>query len=153
MQLGTIISEVKFPSSLFKGQKITGTITLKNPLNEDNVVLLCEITTWDGNYYAAMAYANVGQSHTYNFPTDFQMRIPESAPDPTMPAKDIALTLTATAVGTETATLTETTTITIKLNALQKTVLGVPVWTWLTLAGAIIASTSIFVVKKKKLKK
>jgi hypothetical protein len=149
MQLGTIISEVKFPSSLFKGQKITGTITLKNPLNEDNVALDCEITTWDGNYYAAMAYANIGESHTFNFPTDFTSRIPQNAPDPTMPAKDVTLKLEATAIGA-TTWQSETATITIKLNALQKTVLGIPVWTWLTLTGAIIVGTSVFIVKKKK---
>jgi len=152
-RLGEVIAEINFPSSLWKGDKITGTITLKNPFNEDNVSLICEVTTtWNGNYYACMAYVNAGQSHTFSFPTDFQMRIPEGAPDPVMPDKDATLEINATALGYLKET-SEKATVTIKLSILRKTILGVPLWGWIALSSVIaVAGTSLYIVKKKKFK-
>jgi hypothetical protein len=152
-KLGEVIAEIKFPSSLYKGDKITGTITLKNPFNENNVLLLCEVTTWDGNYYACYVYVNAGESHTFNFPSDFQARIPDNAPDPVMPNQDATLTINALALGTPPNEISETATVTIKLSLAQMKVLGIPLWGWIALSAAIaVAGTSLYIVKKKKFK-
>jgi hypothetical protein len=149
-KLGEVITEIKFPSSLAKGEKITGTITLKNPYNENNVELLCEVTTWDGNYYARFVYVNAGQTHTFNFPSDFTLRIPENAPDPVMPDKDATLTINGTAIATTTQ-MTETATVTIKLSMLKEQVLGIPLSKWIVLTIGVAAAivVGVFVLKKR----
>jgi hypothetical protein len=151
-KLGEVIAEIKFPSSLYKGDKIAGTITLKNPFNENNVELLCEVKTWDGNYYAWYATVNIGQTYTFNFPKDFIIRVPVTAPDPIMPAEDVTLEIKATATGHLTE-VSESATVTIKLSILQMKILGVPLWVWIAFSGAVaVAGTSLYIVKKKKFK-
>jgi len=152
-KLGEVITEIKFPSSLYKGDKIAGTITLKNPFSENNVELLCEVTTWDGNYYARFVFVNAGESHTFNFPSDFTLRIPENAPDPVMPGKDATLTINGTAVGTFPNIISETATVTIKCSLLQMKVAGVPLWAWITVPAVIaVAGTSLYIIIKKRYK-
>jgi hypothetical protein len=151
-KFGEVIAEIKFPSSLWKGDKITGTITLKNPFNEDNVYLLCEVITWDENYYAVYTIVKAGQSYTFNFPADFKARIPENAQDPAMPSHDATININAYAVSS-TDRIDETATITIKLSALQMKALGIPIWGWIALSAAIaVAGTSLYIIKKKKFK-
>jgi hypothetical protein len=125
--LGAIITEANFPASLRAGEKITGTLKIRTPFNEKARVLIEAWTLWNNYYFAALREVGVSEEATLNFPADFVMREPATAPDPTMPVADAAIYFVATALSETGKQQTETLTVVIRLQT-QITVAGIPIW-------------------------
>jgi hypothetical protein len=135
--LGTIITEVNFPSSLRQGEKITGTLKIKNPFAEYARVLVETWTLWDNHYFAVVRELSASGEVTLNFPSDFTMREPTDAPDPVMPNADAAIYILATVLSQSGAQQTEHLTVVIRLQTapgiVTAKIAGIPVWALLIL--------------------
>jgi hypothetical protein len=135
MALGAIITEANFPASLRKGEKITGTLKIKNPFTE-NARALIEAWTWDNHYFATIKELNASGEVTANFPADFTARDPTDAPDPTMPEADATIYFLATVLSQSGEQRTESLTVVIKLQTgitITSKIAGIPVWALLVL--------------------
>jgi hypothetical protein len=135
--LGAIIVEAKFPSNLREGEKITGTLKIKNPFSDEGARALIEAyTLWDNHYFACIKGVLTPSGEvTVNFPVDFTAREPIDAPDPVMPNADAAIYFLVTMLS-ESATRqqTESLTVVIKLaEIVTAKIAGIPVWALLIL--------------------
>jgi hypothetical protein len=148
------ILTLDFPEKLSKGQPITGNVLVYNP----NPIVVCPIVTitlvWKGVKVECNGCMDTAPriqipplaTVALKFPQDFGV---ESVP---MPEKDA--TLEASALIMDVLTMRKVgegkATCTIKYvpPILEKTALGLPVWTWLIIAAIGGSATLIYLRKK-----
>jgi hypothetical protein len=141
--MGEVLARVDFPESLKKGEKITGSITVRNPFDFE-AYLGCRVDTlWTGAIYLVLGNVPIPPRGTWTFlfPSDFGIRSPYDAPDPVMPERDATLRVLGAAMRPPEDVRIEERLVTVKLYVewWEQAFLGLPVWAWLLIAGGAAA--------------